>query len=145
MRPSGRFISDLGSEITCLNIVQKLIDRLPRDNAPSLSTFLGHLSGSKAPTTQRVYLREISLWLDWCETCGLCALPAHGASVALYLSSRLSRAASKTVVELAHAAIVWLHELFGISPNPARSAFARYWDQNLDTTRADVSALRPIL
>ncbi len=38
----------------------ELIDRLPRDNAPSLSTFLGHLSGSKAPTTQRVYLRGLT-------------------------------------------------------------------------------------
>ncbi len=75
MRPSGRFLSDLGSENPCLNIVQQLIDRLPRDNAPSLSTFLGHLSGSKARTTQRVYLREISMWLDWCETCGLLCTP----------------------------------------------------------------------
>ncbi|MCP3663802.1 MAG: tyrosine-type recombinase/integrase [Gammaproteobacteria bacterium] len=45
--------------------------------------------------------------------------------MALYLSSRLSQAASKSVVELAHAAIVWLHELFGISPNPARSGICR--------------------
>ncbi len=87
MRPSGRFLSDLGSEITCLHIVQQLIDRLPRDNAPSLSTFLGHLSGSKARTTQRVYLREISMWLDWCETCGLCVLPAHEFTRVLVLLS----------------------------------------------------------
>ncbi len=105
--------------------VQKLLSVLPRELAPCYQTFLHHILNSKAVTTQRSYLREISHWIQWCHNCNLCPIPATAASVGLYLSFRLSKAASKSSVEQAHAAIAWIHELFGVFPNPARSDFCR--------------------
>ncbi|MCP3661981.1 MAG: tyrosine-type recombinase/integrase [Gammaproteobacteria bacterium] len=88
------------------------------------------LLATRAPTTQRSYLREISAWLDWCETSGICPLPASVASVGLYLSFRLVNATSKSAVELSQAAISWLHDIFGVFPNPAKSSFCRSFPES---------------
>ncbi len=79
MRHRCRFLSGLRSDITCLNSVQKLIDRLPRDSRFRPSGVI-HLLGSKVPMTFNGFTFAEFLRLDCCETCGLCALPAHEAS-----------------------------------------------------------------
>ncbi len=115
---SGLFL-DMQSRDSSLVHVQKLLSVLPRDLVPCYQTFLSHILSSKAVTTQRTYLREFSNWIQWCDKCKLCPIPATAAAVGLYLSFRLSS------VEQAHAAIAWIHELFGVFPNPARSEFCR--------------------
>ncbi len=109
----------LRSEITCLNSVQKLIDRLPRHSR--FLPWVIHLLGSKVPTTFSGFpFAELVCSLTVVQLVDF----AHSQPTELPwlgISAQLSQAASKSLVELAHAAIVWLHELLGILPNPARS------------------------
>ena len=73
------------------------------------------LGTSRALSTQKEYSRQWNLWTEWARSNGCSALPAHPASVAAYLSYRVSSGASPSTVKSARSAIRAHHKDAGKS------------------------------
>jgi len=78
------------------------------------------LEAATAPGTRRVYRGKLKLFLAWCQSEGLSALPAAPETVAAYVLALAQRGVSCSTVSLALAAISAAHRAAGLeSPTTA--------------------------
>lgn len=78
------------------------------------------LEAATAPGTRRVYRGKLRIFLAWCQSEGLSALPAAPETVAAYVLSLAGRGVSCSTVSLALAAISAAHRAAGLeSPTTA--------------------------
>lgn len=78
------------------------------------------LEAATAPGTRRVYRGKLRLFLAWCQSEGLAALPASPETVAAYVLSLAQRGVSCSTISLALAAISAAHRAAGLeSPTTA--------------------------
>jgi len=83
----------------------------------------GYAANSKAPNTQRAYASDWAHFTHWCELAGLPALPAEGATIALYLTWA-SATLSVSTLRRRLACIAQAHHAAG-QDNPCRHPACR--------------------
>jgi len=81
---------------------------------------------AKSGNTRRAYRAAIRIWCDFCETHGLCPLPAAPADIAAFLSAQRcppppGKALSANTLRLRIAALTYLHYVAGC-PSPTATA-----------------------
>ncbi|MDX2093694.1 MAG: site-specific integrase [Kofleriaceae bacterium] len=86
-------------------------------SAPELAVLVeaaaGYARASKAPRTRDAYRASWQAFEGWCAAHGLAALPASGATVALYLADRARAGRAVASLELDLAAVSQAHKALG--------------------------------
>lgn len=73
------------------------------------------LSAAIAPATRTVYNCVWGIWERWCETRGLCAVPADPAAICAYLAERADQGvAAETLTQICNA-IAYRHRTHGLA------------------------------
>lgn len=99
-----------------------------RAQVPVLPSELGEKvqglkAASKAENTRRAYLSDWARWVAWCESHGLCPLPAHADTVSAYLADNAETLKVATLRRHL-ATISKAHQVAGL-PNPCRETSVR--------------------
>ena len=73
------------------------------------------LTATIAPATRTVYTCVWSIWERWCETRGLCAMPADPAAICAYLAERAEQGVAAGTLTQICSAIAYRHRVHGLA------------------------------
>jgi site-specific recombinase XerD len=89
--------------------------------APLIESAQNYAAASRAASTRRAYAHDLRAFSAWCLARGLCALPAPGDVVALYLAQLADKGRKVAGIDRALSAINQAHACAG-HPRPRASA-----------------------
>lgn len=84
-----------------------------------------YAAASRSANTRRAYQSDLRDFTAWCDTNGMCALPATPDTVALYLTALAQTGAKASTIQRRVSAISQAHQLAGHAPSPTADPVVR--------------------
>jgi site-specific recombinase XerD len=97
---------------------------MPNCATQALQDLLLHIEGAYAPNTIRAYRAEMMEFIRYCQTHGMCALPASAQSVSDFLTEQMGLGLKYTSLRRKASSISAVHRLCNL-PDPTKDAEVR--------------------